>query len=59
MLVNVRAPFSMGKKNITCLDLSDVISKEFKVLEEKIDSKLESYRKELHELAREPIIHCM
>lgn len=49
----------MEKKNITCLDLSDVISKEFKVLEEKIDSKLESYRKELHELAREPIIHCM
>lgn len=45
----------MGEENLTFADLSEVISKEFKVLEDKIDCKLESYRKELHELAREPI----
>lgn len=46
----------MGEEHITFADLSDIISKEFKVLEEKIDCKLESCHKELHELAREPII---
>lgn len=45
----------MGEENLTFADLSEVISKEFKVLEDKIDCKLENYRKELHELAREPI----
>lgn len=31
------------------------MNEEFKALEDKIDSKLESYRKEIHKLAQEPI----
>lgn len=45
----------MGEENITFADLSHVISKEFKVLEDKIDAKFASYRNELQELAREPV----
>ena len=37
----------MGEENITFADLSHVISKEFKVLEDKIDAKFASYRNEL------------
>ena len=44
----------MGEENKTFADLSHVISKEFKVLEDKIDDKFASYRNELQELAREP-----
>lgn len=31
------------------------MNEEFKALEDKIDLKLESYRKEIHKLAQEPI----
>lgn len=48
--------FQWGK-NITFVDLLEVILKEFKVLDDKFDSKLESYRNELHELALE-LITC-
>lgn len=44
----------MGEENITFAELSDVISKEFKMLEEKIDSiEIECYHKELQEFAQE------
>ena len=43
----------MGEENISFADLSHVISKEFKVLEDKIDDKFASYRNELQKLARE------
>lgn len=48
----------MGEENITFAELSDVISKEFKMLEEKIDSiEIECYHKELQEYAQE-LITC-
>ena len=50
-----RTPFSMGEENIIFADRAHVISKEFKVLEDKIDAKFASYRIDLHELAREPV----
>lgn len=48
----------MGEENITFAELSDVISKEFEMLEEKIDSiEIECYHKELQEFAQE-LITC-
>lgn len=47
----------MGKEIITFADLSGFILEVFKVLEDKIDSKLESYHKELHKLVWESITY--